>query len=108
MKSESKIQAEIVAWYHNNFCLPIHTPRQLILHVPNQGQFKLINIGVYPGASDLIIVHNKKIYMIEVKEPDKGRQSDSQIKFEAHCLQSCIPYFIVYSLDDFKKIIFAL
>lgn len=107
-KSEAKIQAEIFQWYWNNYCLPIHNPRQLIFHVPNQKQMGLNNIGLYPGASDLVVVHNSKVLMIEVKEPSNGRQSDNQKKFQSHCLQSGIKYFIVFALDDFKRIIFAL
>ncbi len=103
-KSEGKIQSEIFRWYWNNYCLPHHTPRCMIAHVPNQNQHHLVSIGVYPGFADLFVWHMGKLYLVEVKEPLKGKQSPNQVKFETHCSQSGIPYFIVFSLEDFKKI----
>lgn len=108
LQSESKIQSEIFKWYWNNYCLPIHNPRQMIFHVPNQKQIGLNNIGLYPGVSDLVIIHNGNVFMIEVKEPEHGKQSENQKKFESHCIQSLISYAIVFSLEEFKNIIFAL
>lgn len=104
-KSEARIQAEIFNWYWNNFCLPIHSPRQMIYHVPNQKQMGLNNIGLYPGVADLTVIHNGRVYQVEIKEPGKGRQSDSQKKFEAHCRQSGIHYEVVTSLDQFQTFI---
>lgn len=105
-QSEAKIQATIFQWYWNNFCLPIHSPRQMIYHVPNQMQKRLNNVGLYGGCADLTVIHDTRVYQVEVKEPQSGRQSDNQKKFEAHCKQSGIPYFIVTSLEEFKTLPF--
>lgn len=102
-QSESRIQQEIVKYFKNNFCLKHHSPRSMIFHIPNQNQHKLVSIGVYPGAADLFVVHLGKCMFMEVKEPQKGKQSDSQIEFQNHCQEMNIPYFIVYSVEDFKK-----
>ena len=107
-KSESRIQQEIFQWYWNNYCLPHNTPRCMIAHVPNQNQHNLIKIGVYPGFADLFVWHFGKLYLVEVKEPEKGKQSPNQIKFEKHCEQSGIPYLVVYSLEEFQKFILNL
>ena len=105
MQSESKIQQQIVQWFNNTYCLVNHTPRYLILHIPNEGKDngKLVSVGLYPGAADLLIVANGITYFVEVKEPLKGKQSPNQSKFENHCNQSGITYCIVFSLEEFKK-----
>ena len=115
MKSESRIQQSIVTWYWNNYCLPHNTPRCMIAHVPNQNQHHLVSIGVYPGFADLFVWHQVnfmggvgKLYLVEVKEPGKGKQSPNQVKFEKHCKQSGIPYSVVYSLEEFQKFILNL
>jgi hypothetical protein len=105
MKSESKIQQEIYWHYWNTYCLPIHNPRCMIFHIPNQNQHKLTNIGVYGGVADLFVYHFGKLLFIEVKEPGKGKQRDTQIKFEKHCKDCGIDYYLVYSLEEFKAII---
>lgn len=78
----------------------------MIYHVPNQKQFGLSNIGLYAGVADLTIIHNGTVYQVEVKEPNKGKQSPNQIKFQKHCQQSNIQYFIVTSLEEFKQLPF--
>lgn len=105
MKTEARIQAEIFRWYHNTYCLPACSPRQMIFHVPNQNQLALNSIGLYPGVSDLVVIHNRIPYMIEVKEPEKGKQSDNQKRFQSHCIHSGIEYHIVTSLDEFKELV---
>lgn len=104
-KSESRIQAEIFRWYHNSFCLSSCSPRQMIYHIPNQRGHHLTSIGLYPGVSDLICIHNGIIHHVEVKEPLKGIQSENQCIFEAHCIQSGLSYDIVRSLEEFKILI---
>ena len=80
----------------------------MILHIPNEGQHRLVSVGVYPGAADLLVIHMGKTIFVEVKEPIKGLQSENQRKFEKHCQNTGIDYFLVYSLEDFKKIILNL
>lgn len=92
-------------WYHNSFCLTHHNPRQMIFPVPNQGQHRIGLVGgIYYGVSDLVIIHNGRPYMVEVKIPE-GKVRDSQKKFKAHCEQSGIPYYVVYSLQEFQELV---
>jgi len=110
-KTEARIQQEIVMWYRNNFCLKHHNPRCLIMSIPNSNQKLFREVGMVAGASDLMVIRDRYdigsppiIYFIEVKTP-KGRQSPKQKTFQKHIEQMGMEYYIVRSLEDFKKII---
>lgn len=104
-KAESKIQQEIVMYYHNSYCLVHHNPRQMIIQIPNQNHQNISLFGgIYIGASDTIIIHNLQPKCVEVKIPG-GTLRPSQKKFRDHCKQSGIPYYIVDNLEDFKQLI---
>lgn len=103
MKSEDKIQQEIVIWFRNNNL----GSENIIFSVPNSGkniveQLRKKATGLLPGASDLICLYNKKIYFVEVKD-DKGKQSDNQKTFETIIKNNGFKYILVRSLDEFKK-----
>jgi len=115
--SESRIQQDIVRHYRNTYCLKHHEPRSLIFSVPNESNglraMKLIQTGLYPGASDLVLCHRKnhlniniinRWVMVEVKT-ESGKLSINQQKFREHCGQSGIRYEVVRSLDEFKQVI---
>ncbi len=104
-KSESKIQQEIVIWYRNNNL----NNNNVIFSVPNEGKsakeqmFKKAT-GLMSGVSDLICINNGKILFIECKD-EKGRQSDKQKEFEIIINSQGFKYYLVRSLDEFKKIV---
>ena len=110
--TESRIQQDICIFYRNNFCLRHHNPRSMLISTNNEGGMKTRNNavakGMYVGVSDIIILHNTasplRILFIEVKRKNK-RQRLSQINFQNHCIQMGLDYFIVTSIDEFKKII---
>jgi len=106
--TEARIQQDIVRWYRNEFCLKHHSPRSIILSIPNSKNPLLRETGMMPGASDLMVIHNKglidDIYFIEVKTPT-GRQSPNQKKFQEHIEQMVLGYHIVRSLEEFKQLI---
>lgn len=108
-REEDKIQQTIYQWFWNNYCLPIHTPREIIYHIPNEGKNNshLTRIGLYPGASDLVFTFRGHHYYCELKT-DKGTQSPNQKKFEKHIKQCGYVYFICRSLDQFKLFIDGL
>ena len=104
-KTESKIQQEIVMWFRNNYCLKHHNPRNCIFSIPNESEGKSEMmykkaIGLFPGASDLIILLPKKCVFVEVKT-EKGKQSERQIEFEKIVKDLGFAYLLVRSLDDF-------
>jgi len=59
----------------------------------------LKKMGLRPGASDLIIGHNGRMYCLEVKTPE-GTQSADQLLFEAWCVRCGIPYVVVRSSGE--------
>ena len=106
-KSEAKIQQEIVIWYTNNYCLKYHAPREIIFHVANEGQHRLVSQGLLPGVSDLILTHRGKMLFCEVKKLGE-KQRAKQIEFQHRITELGYHYFLVYSLADFKHFILHL
>lgn len=106
MKSESRIQQEIFQWYWNTHCLPVHNPREMFIHIPNEGERngRLTSIGLYSGASDIIFTYRGEHLYCEVKDAT-GTQKPNQKEFEEHVKQCGHTYFIVRSLDEFKSFI---
>lgn len=107
MKTEAKIQQQILIYYKNNYCLKHHNPKCLIFSVPNESKSKQetlqkMAIGMLPGVSDLIIVNNKEVIFVEVKT-ETGKQSPRQIEFELSVKKLGHRYLLVRSLEDFKK-----
>ena len=111
MLSEDILQAEIFKWYHNNYCLPIHTPRHYIFSVPNGGlrnkreAVKMKATGLKAGVSDLIILQPNKAIFVEVKT-ETGRQSDKQKAFQVIVSNLGFEYHVVRSLEEFKEKIY--
>ena len=114
-REESKIQSECFIWYNNNFCLKFHKPRGMMFSVPNElgGKNKIStalarSTGLMAGVSDtILILPNSKIIFIEFKTA-KGLQSEKQKEFENRVKEHGYDYFIIRSLEEFKKIILYL
>lgn len=109
MALESKIQQEIVIYFKNNYCLKNHNPRYAIFSIPNESSNKKEmmfkkSIGLLSGASDLIVLMQNRCIFVEVKN-ENGRQSDNQKEFEARVKELGFEYYIVRSLQDFKKVV---
>lgn len=108
MKAEEKIQQEIFMWFWNMCCRPNCNPREIILHIPNEGigNARLTSVGLYSGAADLFLTYKGQMIWVEVKT-DKGIQSPAQVKFEQHIKSNPAlgKYFLCRSLEDFKKLI---
>ena len=110
-KSERRVQQEIVLFYRNSYCLFFHSPRCLIISIPNEGNPRLTLTGMYAGASDLIIFHylptrSLRILFVEVKS-EQGELSPKQIKFQAMIkkMNGIMSYHVVRSLEEFKLLI---
>jgi len=109
MKTESKIQQEIVLFFNNNYCLKNHKPRCAIFSVPNEGKsrreiLRKKAIGLMSGVSDLIVIMEGQVIFVEVKTP-VGRQSERQEAFEEIVSNLGFKYYVIRSLDQFKKYI---
>lgn len=110
MYTEDILQAEIFKWYHNNFCLPIHEPRNYIFSVPNGGlrnkreAAKMKATGLKAGVSDLIVLQPNRCIFVELKT-QVGKQSDKQKDFESIVKSLGFEYFVVRSLEEFKQVV---
>lgn len=103
--TESFIQQQCFTFYNNNYCLLHHVPRRMIFSVPNEGQVRLRGIGLYPGVSDLVVIHHPHPpVFVEVKTPE-GTQSPAQKKFQVHIESLGYRYHLVRSLEEFQVII---
>jgi hypothetical protein len=112
MKTEDKIQQEIVMWYRNTYCLKHHNPRNIIFSVPNDSknaveQMRKIATGLYAGVSDLIMIHFGQVYFIELKT-DTGKQSEKQKDFQLIVENQGFKYYLIRSLKEFQKIIIEM
>lgn len=110
MKTEYRIQQDLVVWYRNTYCLAHHAPRCIILAIPNEGNPRLVQTGTLPGTSDLIAIHRNTVdgkailAFVEVKT-ETGRQSPKQRAFQLQVEEMGFNYYIVRSLDEFKAIV---
>lgn len=111
-KSESKIQAESVKWFTNNYCLKHHNPKCVVFSVPNEAiqkmAWKQINtfkaMGLKSGVSDVIVLMEGKVLFIEFKT-EKGVQTPKQRDFQQGVEKLGFDYHICRSLEEFQKII---
>ncbi len=107
---EDNIQASIVKWFTNNYCLKFHNPQCCIFAVPNGGKrnkieaMKMISTGTLAGVSDLIVIIPNKVIFVEIKTK-KGIQSDKQKEFENTVSKLGFKYKIIRSLNDFIDLI---
>ena len=98
---ESEIQRSAVAWFRYSF------PRYLIFAVPNGGSRNAIEAanmkreGVMAGVSDLIIVADRRVLFVEMKDGKNGRQSEHQKEFQHRVEVLGHRYVVCRSLDDF-------
>lgn len=71
--------------------------------VPDKAQYPLMAhfraMGLLPGVSDLMILHDGKAYCMEVKT-ERGTQSQAQVRFESNVEKCGIPYEVVRSVGD--------
>lgn len=109
MKTEARIQQELVIWFRNKFGLKHHNPKYLIFSVPNESESKTENIykksiGLLSGVSDLIVVLNGKIIFVEVKT-ETGTQSEKQKEFQKDVENLKFNYYIIRSKDEFINLI---
>jgi hypothetical protein len=103
-KSEGKIQQEIVMYFRNKNL----NNNRLIFSVPNERsnakeQIRMVATGLYSGVSDLIVVTEKNITFVEVKDA-VGVQSQRQKEFETKIKDLGYKYYLVRSLEDFMEI----
>lgn len=98
-KSEFTIQVEIVDYCRKNNIICFSVPNEA-----TRNNSKYIKSGVLAGVSDLICINNGEVLFIELKDY-KGKQSEKQKEFENSIILQGLKYFLVRTLDEFKKIV---
>ena len=104
--SEDRLQQECYMWFHNTYP---HL-RGCLFSVPN-GSYKATRqrklfkqTGLYPGVSDMLLMHNGTTYCFELKT-ERGRQSDKQLAWQATIEEQGFCYFIIRTDGLFKSIV---
>jgi len=101
--TEDRLQQDCFIWHSNTY----PNKRGLLYHNFNnprnaiQGA-KLKTMGLVSGVADLTLLHKSKTYFFELKTTT-GRQSKSQIIWEAQIKKNEFYYKIIRDLATFKK-----
>ena len=105
-QSEDALQQKCVFWFHNNY----PNLRGLLFSVPNGGYrnkreaAKLNQTGLVSGVADLLFMYECYTYCIELKT-ETGTQRETQRIWQGKVEYQGFKYFIIRSLEDFKKLI---
>lgn len=106
---EHKLQCGCIQWFISQY----HRYEGLLFAVPNGGARdsvtgrKLKDEGVVAGVSDLILFVPRKGYhalCIEMKT-EKGRQQETQKKWQAKVEKQGYKYVVCRSIDDFMEVV---
>ena len=105
MKSEARIQQEIVMFFNNEYpelrgCLCYNNNNSVGGLRGKLNKF----LGVVKGRSDMVLYYKSFSVMIELKT-EKGRQSDSQRAWQYLMINQGFRYYIIRSLEEFKELI---
>ena len=109
-QTEDALQQKCVFWFHNHF----PKLRGLLFSVPNGGLRsakegkKMRLTGQTAGVADLLLMYNKTTYCIELKKDRFATQSVNQKCWQQKVEFQGFSYFIIRSLEDFKKLIYSI
>lgn len=106
-KAEDRVQQEIVFWFRNTYCTKLSSPRCSIFSVPNERKntrelMQLMQMGLLPGVSDLIVCVPSRVIFVEVKT-ETGTQQQNQRDFQEVITRLGLTYILVRSLEDFQQ-----
>ena len=105
--TEEQLQAKCYKWAINEYkCLRFGN----LFHVPNGGTrvkkeaFMFKAIGVVAGIPDLIMIHDHRMYGIELKTLI-GKVSEKQQKVHESWKAQGIEVFVIRTFEEFKELI---
>jgi len=103
--SESVIQKNVIKYFCLKRCFVMRINSGSMISEKRYFRAYFIESlnGISKGCSDLLISKNGIFVFVEMKT-DKGKQSESQKIFEAHCKSRNVNYEICRSIDDAEKI----
>lgn len=101
--TEAQIQSSCVIWLWNTH----PQTRGLFFSVTNNSEhiaraMQRKAVGLISGVSDCLFIWRGSIYCFEFKT-EIGRQSQAQIEWQTKVNQQGINYYLVRSLEQFKK-----
>jgi hypothetical protein len=67
--------------------------------------YRVTNINATAGHADLVVYRDGRVWMLEVKRDKRGKQSESQIRFEDCCKRYGVPYAVVTCAQDARYFI---
>lgn len=102
--SEAQIQSSCVIWLWNTY----PETRGLFFSVTNNSEhiaraMQRKAVGLISGVSDCLFIWRGYLYCFEFKTAI-GRQSTAQIEWQEKVNKQGINYYLVRSLDEFKKV----
>jgi hypothetical protein len=105
MKSESRIQQEIVIHFNNKYpelrgCLCYNNNNSIGSYRGKVNKY----LGIIKGRSDMVLYYHKVAYHIELKT-DTGTQRKDQKTWENLMFIQGFDYHIVRSLEEFIELI---
>lgn len=104
--SEDQFSAALHTWVRNTY----PATWRLFFHIPNGGSrnkieaFKFMAMGVLPGATDHILVHDGRFWPIELKMPD-GKVSKDQRAVHKAWNGAGVPVFICWDMESAQYIV---
>ena len=104
---EKNLQIHCVSWF--KYFKKLNRLNHRLLCINNNSENAIIgkinkDLGVEPGASDLIFITDKKTLYIELKV-NGNSQSDAQLSFEHDIKLLGHEYYIIDNFNDFVKLI---
>jgi hypothetical protein len=107
-KIEAQLQQKCFLWHWNEF----HWDRGMLHHNDNNSINEIVGaqkkgLGVVSGVCDLEYIFDGGICFIELKLPGR-KQSNEQIEFQQKVEERGHWYTVVYSLEEFKKLIWEI
>jgi hypothetical protein len=65
----------------------------------------LLADGALPGAADLIVCHNGRVLLLELKRAKAGRLSKAQEAFQAQAVAAGLDYCVVEGLSEARALL---
>ena len=105
MKSESRIQQEIVVHFNNNYpnlrgCLCYNNNNSVGGYRGKVNKY----LGIIKGRSDMVLYYFGKAIHIELKT-ETGKQRKDQKEWESLMKNQGFDYYIIRSLEEFIELI---
>lgn len=103
--AESRLQAEIVKALSLFGVFAMMVPNGEITDMSAKKYMRLVAMGFRSGAPDLLLLKKgeNRFFGLELKKPQKGKQSPGQITFQDKCAANNWPYLVVDSVDGAVK-----